>query len=411
MKKVFLVMAFALALAACASQDGTPARPTAITQKKTAQPTTTPAPTTIASATATPATITTHPYQWNLPQGVPLPIIPAENPMTQEGVELGRYLFYDLRLSGNGQQSCASCHIQGLGFSDGRKTGIGSTGEAHARNVPALANVAWYASLTWANPVLEKLEQQIQLPMFGEFPVELGITGHDDEVLGRIRAEPRYAKLFATAYPGQHDPINFGNIVRALASFVRALDSYNSAYDRYTRGDASAMSDSAVRGAQLFFGEELECHHCHTGFNFSLATTQQGATFSEKVFFNTGLYNIDGKGGLPVNSRGLVDLTNDPNDMGKFRPPTLRNVAVTAPYMHDGSFATLDEVIAFYARGGRLIASGENKGDGKKSPFKNGLVSGFKITKQQQADLVAFLKSLTDESFLNDPRLGNPWIE
>ncbi len=197
-------------------------------------------------------------WVWDLPPGVPAPAVPADNPMTAAKVELGRYLFYDIRLSGNGTQSCATCHAQALAFTDGRRTSTGSTGDAHPRNAQALVNVAYNSTLTWANPVLSEIEKQVQIPMFGEFPVELGITGKDQLVLGRIKDDARYRGQFAAAFPGEQDPMTFGNIVKALASFSRALISFDSPYDRFTyRGDKTALSESAQRGMALFLSEAI----------------------------------------------------------------------------------------------------------------------------------------------------------
>jgi len=356
-----------------------------------------------------PASASARPWTWHLPPGVPPPPVPAANPMTPEKFELGRYLFYDKRLSGNGTQACASCHQQQRAFTDGRPRSIGSTGEEHPRNAQSLTNVAWNATFTWANPLLTELEQQILIPLFGEFPVEMGVVGKEQLVLDRLRADARYRQMFAAAFPGERDPITWKNIVYALATFTRGLISFNSPYDRYLAGDERALSPSALRGMRLFFSEALECHHCHTGFNLSASTTFSGAAFIERPFFNTGLYNIDGKGAYPPDNEGVKEVTNDPLDMGRFRPPTLRNVALTAPYMHDGSIATLEEVIRFYERGGRRIARGPYAGDGRLSPLKSGLVSGFRLTDQERRDLLAFLESLTDESFITDPRYSDPF--
>lgn len=419
----------AVALAGCAVA-ATPAAPSATAPPL--PPTLTAKPSSPASATATviqraapegvyrpklaqqrtpqPIPAQSTPWQWSLPPGVPLPLIPADNPMTVERVELGRHLFYDIRLSGNGTQSCATCHAQALAFTDGRRTSTGSTGEAHPRNAQALVNVAYNSTLTWANPVLTELERQVQIPMFGEFPVELGITGREESVLAALRADPRYAALFAAAFPGETEPMGFTHVVKALSAFTRALTSFNSPYDRFVYGgDRAALSPAAQRGMRMFLSEDLKCHHCHTGFNFSQSTQHEGVTFIERPFFNTGLYNLGGSGAYPADNTGLYALTNDPLDMGKFRPPTLRNVARSGPYMHDGSLETLDDVVAFYARGGRLIESGPNAGDGKLNKHKNGLVSGFTLTPEQKADLIAFLESLTDEGFLKDRRFSDPF--
>lgn len=349
-------------------------------------------------------------YDWNLPTGVPLPRLPADNPMTKAKVELGRYLFYDTRLSGNSTQACATCHLQSLAFADGRQVPIGSTGQAHMRNSPALVNVAYYSTLTWANPILLQIEKQVLMPMFGEFPVEMGITGKEKVVLARFQADPQYQILFAEAFPQESEAINIANVSKALASFVRSLTSFNSPYDRYVyQKDKSALSASAKRGMELFFGEELECHHCHTGFNFSASTVTAKSTMSSRVFQNNGLYNLDGQGAYPRGNRGLFESTSEPGDMGRFRPPSLRNVELTAPYMHDGSIATLEDVIRHYAAGGRLIESGEYAGDGRISPYKSGLVAGFRLTDQKLTDLVNFLKSLTDKQFITDPNFSNPF--
>lgn len=348
-------------------------------------------------------------YAWNLPQGFPLPQVPEDNPMSAEKVELGRHLFYDTRLSGNQSQSCATCHIQALAFSDGRVVAVGSTGEVHPRNSMGLVNSAYNATQTWANPNLTTLERQVVIPMFGEFPVELGLAGKEDELVARLAAEPLYQTLFAAAYPDEEEPITVATITRALASFTRTLISGDSPYDLNLRGDKSALSEEAKRGMEMFFSERFECHHCHTGFNLSLSTVTANTTFPERPFFNTGLYNIDGKGAYPPNNAGVYEITGNAEDMGRFRPPSLRNVALTAPYMHDGSIATLEEVLAFYEAGGRLIESGEYAGDGRANPYKSGFIPGFTLTEQERADLVAFLESLTDETFITDPRFSDPF--
>ncbi|WP_205703954.1 methanobactin export MATE transporter MbnM [Candidatus Chloroploca sp. Khr17] len=350
-------------------------------------------------------------YAWNLPAGFPPPYVPPDNPMTLEKVALGRLLFYDKRLSVNGTMACASCHEQSRAFTDGKPIPHGATGELLTRNSQGLANVAYYSTLTWANPVLTDLERQILIPMFSEFPVELGITGHEAEVLARFQNNADYQALFAAAYPGESDPYTWGNIVKALASFNRALISADSPYDRYVAGDFSALSSAALRGMDMFLSEELECHHCHGGFNFTGSTRQRNTVFIETPFHNTGLYNLDGQGAYPANNTGVAAVSNRPEDMGRFRAPSLRNVALTAPYMHDGSVATLEEVVRLYEAGGRHILSGPYAGDGRHSPLKSGLVSGFTLTDQERADLLAFLEALTDQTFVNDPRFSDPFAE
>lgn len=345
-----------------------------------------------------------------LPTTFPVPNWLADNPPTPQKVALGRHLFYDPRLSGNGTTACASCHIQKLAFTDGRALSVGSTGAMTARNSPTLANVAYNGTLTWGNPVLRHLERQILVPMFGEFPIEMGVTNNEQIVLDRFRQDPRYQKLFFDAYPGVDEPVNVQSIVQSLSSFLRTMISANSAYDRYLAGDETAMSASARRGMEMFLSESFECHHCHTGFNFSASTAWRGLSMGDVAFFNNGLYNVKGTGRYPTGNTGIYEITGEPDDMGKFRPPTLRNIALTAPYMHDGSVATLEEVIKIYARGGRLIETGEDAGDGYQNPHKNGLVSGFPLSDQEAQDFVEFLRSLTDESFINDPNLSDPFV-
>jgi cytochrome c peroxidase len=345
-------------------------------------------------------------WDWGLPLGIPKPRVPADNPMTAAKVDLGRRLFYDKRLSENQTYSCATCHLQGKAFTDGLAHAVGSTGEIHPRGSMSLANVAYASRLTWANPLIESLEQQARLPMFGETPV----AGKEQELFDRLAAEPVYQMLFPEAYPAEKEAISLVTITGAIAAFERTLMSFRSPYDRYAYGgDASGMSQAALRGRDLFFSEKLECFHCHGGFDFSDAVVREGSTFVEVAFHNTGLYNIDGKGAYPAENTGVFAVSNLPSDMGRFRAPTLRNIAVTAPYMHDGSVATLEEALDHYAAGGRTIAAGPNAGDGNKSPLKSELINGFDLSAGEKGDVVEFLKSLTDEELLKDPTLADPW--
>jgi len=348
-------------------------------------------------------------YEWGLPPGMPTPLVPATNPMSAAKVELGRRLFYDKRLSGNRTFSCASCHRQELAFTDGRAVGQGSTGELHTRSSMSLANIAYLARFTWGNPVLAELEQQAVVPIFGSEPVELGMKNMEAELLARVRAEPLYPPLFGEAFAGEAEPITVANIVKAISAFERTLISGRSPFDRYRTGDAAALSESARRGQDLFNSERLECFHCHGGFNLQDVTRYVGKPSVEARFHNTGLYNIGGTGAYPVGGQGIHEVTGVASDMGRMRSPTLRNIAVTAPYFHDGSAATLDDVIDHYAAGGRTIASGPNAGDGAANPYKDSLIIGFTLTAAERADLHAFFASLTDEAFLTDPRLADPW--
>ena len=350
-------------------------------------------------------------YDWQLPASVPAPKVPMHNPMSQAKVDLGRWLFYDTRLSGNQTMSCASCHVQALAFTDGRARSVGSTGGIHPRGSMSLVNVAFASRLTWANPLLDKLEDQALVPLLGDDPVEMGLGGHEDRAVALLREQPRYSALLEKAFPNDADPHSLVNVVRAIAAFVRTINSFDSPYDRYLAGDESALSPAAVRGMELFFSERLECFHCHGGFNFTDSTTHSSSRVERVGYHNTGLYNIDGNGAYPEANTGLYDMTGERRDMGRFKAPSLRNVAVTAPYMHDGSVATLDEVIDNYARGGRRIEDGEHAGDGRLNPFKSEFVTGFELSGSERADLLAFLHALTDETVLTDPRYSDPFAD
>ncbi|MBK8148776.1 MAG: di-heme enzyme [Acidobacteria bacterium] len=350
-------------------------------------------------------------YDWKLPKGFPTPIVPSENPMTQAKVDLGRHLFYDKRLSINEKTSCATCHLQEKAFTDGKATAVGTTGETHPRNSMSLVNLAYNPSLNWANPAVVELERHALLPIFGEFPIiEMGMAGNEDLFVRRIKAEPLYQELFATAFPNSAEKMTIHNATQAIASFVRSLVSGNSPYDRFRfLGQPYAVPESAKRGEQLFFSERMECFDCHAGFNLSGTVNFVGKSIENAQFENNGLYNIDGKGAYPADNTGLFEITMKREDMGKFKVPTLRNVELTAPYMHDGSIATLEEVIDHYRLGGRTIPDGRHKGNGSESPLRSDFVRGFNLTQQEKLDLIAFLKSLTDEEFITNPKFSNPW--
>ena len=349
-------------------------------------------------------------YRWQLPSYVPLPVVPADNPMSEAKVQLGRFLFYDKRLSANGTISCSTCHQQAHAFSDPRVVPVGVTGEQHPRHAMRLVNLAYLPVLTWANPTMRALESQALVPMFGEHPVEMGLAGRERPLLAMLRADPRYARMFATAFPGSDDPVSLATVTRALASFERALISFDAPYDRYRYGgDAGAISTAAKRGEALFFGERVDCAHCHGGLNLTDNIVHMKLRAPEIAFHNTALYNVGGSGAYPGNNHGIAEITGQAGDMGKFRTPSLRNVAAGGPFMHDGSVATLGDAIDHYAAGGRTIASGPNAGIGSASPLRDIQIHGFAISSGERADLIAFLESLTDERFLHDPRFSDPF--
>lgn len=346
-------------------------------------------------------------WDWDLPAHFAPPVVPEDNPMSAEKVALGRRLFYDTRLSANGTQSCGSCHVQALAFTDGRARGLGSTGEVHPRGAMGLTNVAYNSRLGWANPLLARLEHQALLPLFGETPVEMGMAGLEALLLGRLEGDAVYPAAFAAAFPEDPAP-SVAHVVEAIATFERTLISADSPYDRFVAGDTGALTASAQRGLALFMSERLECFHCHGGFNFTGSLDHEGLPTPEVAFHNTGLYNVDGQGAYPADNPGVLEVSGEPADMGRFKAPTLRNIAVTAPYMHDGSIATLSEVLDHYAAGGRELTSGPHAGDGAASPLKSELLAGFLLSPEEKVDVLHFLEALTDEGFLTDPRFSDP---
>jgi cytochrome c peroxidase len=342
---------------------------------------------------------------------LPKPIVPKDNPGNATEVRLGRFLFYDRRMSVNGTTSCATCHRQELAFTDGRAQAKGATNQLHPRSAMSLVNVAYNAAFNWSDPTVHSLEEQALRPMLSANPVELGLNFIKADFIKLIRSDPIYRPLFGRTFPAEPDPYTISNVARAIAAFERSIVSANSPYDRFHYdGDENAISESAKRGEVLFFLDGgPSCFRCHGGFNFSDAVVVAGAANPAVPYHNTGLYNLAGLFSYPPPNLGLYEHTKRGADIGRFKAPTLRNVAVTAPYMHDGSIATLEEVVEHYAAGGRTITSGPFAGTGHDNPAKDKLIHGFPMTQQNRADLVAFLKSLTDEGLLHDPAYSDPW--
>ena len=357
-----------------------------------------------------PVNVTAQNWQWQLPAGFPQPKDDLAQPMSQAKVTLGHYLFYDKRLSVNGTQSCGSCHQQARAFTDGKPVAIGATGEAHPRNTISLVNVVYQPTLTWANPSLVRLEQQMETPLLSEHPVEMGLTDATiPQVLAQLASDSRYPGLFQAAFPTQNQPITLANVIAAIASFQRSIITADSRYDRYLQGKAT-LTAAEQRGMDLFFSEKAECFHCHGGFNFTDQSVHATATQVPTPFHNTGLYHLDALGSYPAGNQGVYELTDKPSDRGAFRAPSLRNVAITAPYNHDGSTPSLEAVVAHYAAGGRVIPAGQPfAGDGRLNPNKDDLIVRIDLSQAEQADLVAFLRTLTDESVLVDPRFADPF--
>lgn len=345
-------------------------------------------------------------WSWSLPSYFVLPSVPADNPMSEAKFQLGRSLFYDTRLSVNGIQSCASCHVQAKAFTDGLPVSRGATSEFTHRNAQPLGNSAWHNSYTWGRPDVTALEQQMMIPLFAEHPVEMGLTTENQgAMLARLQGDPKLSALFSEAFSNEAAPLTLSNVINSIASFQRGMVTADSRYDRSLQGK-EGLTQSESRGKEIFFGDTVKCASCHGGFNFNAASND--AARGSNHFQNTGLYNIDGLGGFPAPNRGVFEVTGKAEDMGKFRVASLRNVALTAPYMHDGSISTLEAVIDFYAAGGRVLTTGPYAGDGRLNPYKSALISGFSPSTQDKTDLIAFLNTLTDSAFIANPRLSNP---
>jgi cytochrome c peroxidase len=294
----------------------------------------------------------------------PFPPLRGEAP-TAARVALGRLLFFDPVLSEDGRLSCAHCHRPESGFADGLGTARGRGGQLLSRNTPTLWNVAHKERLMWDRRV-GTLEAQARIPLLA--PDEMGAD--PARLVARLRAIPAYRDRFAEAFAGE-DPVSLENVTRALAAFERTLLSHDSRYDRYARGDRGALSAAERRGLTLFRSLNTRCFECH-----------RLPTFEAPLALGIG---------VPSPDPGVGGLTGEPAQLGFFGVPTLRNVARTAPYMHDGSLPTLEAVLDFYRQGGGRAA-------GVPAARIDGQVRAFSISDEEAADLVAFLEALTDES-------------
>jgi len=320
-------------------------------------------------------------YTWRLPPGFPTPAVPAENPMSDAKVELGRRLFYETRLSINGRYACASCHRRELAYTDGRAHAVGTTGQRVKRSAMSLTNVAYNAAFTWGDSRLRSLEAQMHQPLFNQHPVEMGLRRGGAAAVAALAGLTDYREQFAAAFPGDPAPVSMAHIIAAIAAFERTLISGRSPFDRYVfDDDHAALSDSAKRGMALFYSARAGCARCHSGINFAGPIVYAGHEHVAPLFADTGL-------DAPAD-RGLMQASHRAADAGKFRVPTLRNVALTAPYMHDGRFATLEAVLDHYLRRGH--------GESQNAPRPP-----LRLSEAEQADLIAFLGALTDPSFVD----------
>lgn len=293
----------------------------------------------------------------------PVPI-PSHNPQTPAKIELGRQLFYDPNLSRERDVSCASCHEQDKAFSTNDAVSPGTAGRLGKRSPPSLVNVAYRPKLFWHGGS-QSLELQALGPLTDHNEMDLTV----EEIVARLKADPQYVTQFMAVF-GQPPSVDL--TLKAIAAFERTLVSFNSPFDRFSAGEKTAINESAQRGLDLFYGK-AECFHCHTGRHFSDNRPHNNAS---------ELFNED---------IGYAQVTGEDADVGKFITPTLRNVALTAPYMHAGQLKTLREVVQHYNEGGQP------------NPNADALMRPLGLTDQEVTDLVAFLNTLTDDTIATNP--------
>ena len=286
-----------------------------------------------------------HANEWG---HMPAPIIPADNPLTQAAADLGKRLFEETRLSITGEHSCASCHQPHRHFTDGRRTAIGALGDVHPRNTPSLYNVAYNASYGWDDQGVTSLEEQHVIPMFNTEPVELGFS---KKSIDSLTSDPHYQLAFQKAF---QSTASTTNVIKAIASYLRTIRPPSTAFDRYVFHDEhDALSDAARRGLDLFFSPRLGCSTCHASLTFSGPIRHQ-ASQAKPVFHVTGVSG----------SRHA------------FRAPTLRMIRHTAPYMHDGSLGTMEDVLKHY----QSVSAPR--------------IPRFQLKDTETQDLIEFLKTL-----------------
>jgi cytochrome c peroxidase len=312
----------------------------------------------------------TDEYVLYVPAGFPMPEIPLDNGLTKSRVELGRRLFYDPALSADSTRSCGSCHAAYLAFSDSTAVSLGIESRFGTRNAPTLANVAYQKKLLREGGV-PTLEMQILVPIqeHNEFDYNILLVAE------RLNRMPEYIAMAEQAYGRRPDAFV---ITRSIAAFERTLLSGDSPFDQYTfQGKSSALSAAEKRGLELFQSDRLNCSKCHEGF-----------LFTNQDFTNNGLYAV-------YPDSGRIRLTGLESDRAVFKVPSLRNVALTAPYMHDGSLPSLETVIDHYQTGG------------KAHPNKSTLLKPFILTAQERTDIIAFFSSLSDQNFITNPAFRN----
>lgn len=336
------------------------------------------------------------PYTLEIPPFFPPMDIPADNPLTVEGIALGRMLFWEKQLSADGSMSCGTCHMPEASFADPEPYSTGITGAIGKRNAMALINIGWSPSYFWDGRALT-LEEQILEPV--EHPDEMALEWSD--AVARLQAtesnagqSTNYPDLFEVAFTTRE--ITPELVTKAIAQFLRTMVSAESKFDQWRRGEVS-LTDAEFAGYEIFLREGGDpestpggqfggdCFHCHG---------EAGLQFSDYLFRNNGLDSTFAA------DAGHAGVTGNPLDSGRFKTPTLRNVALTAPYMHDGRFETLEEVIDHYNSGGVASATVD--------PFMKYTTGGLELSPVQKTQLIAFLHTLTDTAFIHQPQFQDP---
>ncbi len=306
----------------------------------------------------------------SVPTGFPQPEFPDDNAYTPMRWALGKKLFYDSRLSIDSSISCASCHKPHLAFSDDVSSTSGVFDRPGTRNAPTLTNVVYQPYFTREGG-LSSLEMQVLVPIQEHNEFGFNII----EITKRLKSDSVYQRMSNKAY---QSPLDYSALVRAIATFERSLISGNSAYDKFQyQNDQSSLTGFEVAGMELFYSDKTNCSQCHGGFNFT-----------NYAFENNGLY-------AEYTDTGRERLTKNEADNGRFKVPTLRNIEVTGPYMHDGSLTSLDKVVEHYNQGGFG------------HPNKSSLIKPLGLSVIEKQQLVAFLNTLTDHDFINNKTFRN----
>ena len=344
-------------------------------------------------------------FSLKLPVGIPADLwsyfIPRDNPLTPAKVELGRQLFFDQRLSADGSVSCSSCHEPRFAFADGKKTAVGIGGRSGARNTPTILNAMFNSTLFWDGRS-DSLEAQSKEPLIN--PDEMG-NASLEQVANRIAAIPEYAAQFQKVFGG---PVDVSSLSRAIAAYERTLVSANAPFDRFLAGDRNALSERAQSGFNLFRTKArcTVCHNLNNSFPFftdgNYRNTGVAANFADFETLSrraagadlrgsgTAMSALDKQNGKAALGRFLV--SGDALDIGSFRTPSLRNVELTAPYFHDGSAATLADVVRYYVRGGN------------QNTVRDWELQAVDLSESEQQDLIEFLKSLTSDEAKREAR-------